>query len=255
MSAENIIQLKRPATWGIRQRVFCFPYAGAGASLYRDWEMLSHAGVQVCPVQLPGRESRRHEAAIENMDALADHLLDDMTGWLGQPEPFAFFGYSMGGILAYVLAGRLLERGMRPPSAVCVAACRPPQLLGRMPRLHGLGDTAFIEAVKDFGGLHETVLAEPELLAYVLPALRSDFGLLESYRYTEAPPLPIPLIVYGGTHDPIAARGELSQWRRHTSETFQLRLFQGGHFFLNAMRPQLWRTLVSDLGETRQANG
>ncbi|ALF89846.1 MULTISPECIES: thioesterase II family protein [Ralstonia solanacearum species complex] len=253
MSTENVIQLKCHAA-GVRQRVFCFPYAGAGASLYRDWERLGSAGVQACPVQLPGRESRRNETAVEDMEVLADRLLEEMADWLDQPEPFAFFGYSMGGILAYVLASRLLKRGRRMPSAVCVSACRPPQLLGRMPRLHGLDDSAFMEAVKGFGGLHETVLAEPELLEYVLPTLRSDFGLLESYRHAEAPPLPVPLIVYGGTHDPIAARGELSQWRRYTSGPFQLRLFQGGHFFLNAMRAQLWQTLVSDLRGLCQAN-
>lgn len=253
MSVENIIQLKH-VSGEVSRRVFCFPYAGAGAGLYRDWEMLAREGIQVCPVQLPGRESRRNEAAIEDMDVMMDSLLEDLAGWLRKPEPFALFGYSMGGMLAHVLASRLLALGMRAPSAVCIAACRPPHLLGRMPPLSGLSDDAFIKAIQKLG-LHETVLAEPDLLEYALPPLRSDFALLESCRYSAPQPLPLPLIVYGGTRDPIATRDELSQWRQHTSSTFQLRLFQGGHFFLHAIRSQLWQTLALDLEEGFQMKG
>lgn len=232
-----------------RLRLLCFAYAGGGANVFRGWEQVLSDDVELTAVQLPGREWRRSEPALTRIDAIVDHLLPAARAWLNDPRPGVLFGYSMGAALAYALAARLQSEGSPTPRALIVAACRAPQLLRRMTPVHRLDDDRFAEAIRHFGGLPEAVTAEPALLQMALPALRADFEALGTYQWPGNPPLPCPITVYGGSEDPHATRAELAQWRVHTQAGFQLRLFSGGHFFINDARAQLLRTLSADLAE------
>ena len=228
-----------------RLRLLCFPYAGSGASVFRSWDL--GADIEVSAIQLPGREWRRDELPITRMDALVDDLLPVVSEWLDDPRPVLFFGYSMGAALSYALTTKLQQAGARLPGALFVAACRAPQLLAQNTSVGHLNDKDFTDVIRRFGGMPDTILAEPELLQLALPVLRADFEVLGTYQWQHHVPLNCPLTVYGGSEDPHATRTELAQWRGLTTSDFQLRIFSGGHFFINDARAQLLKTLAADI--------
>jgi surfactin synthase thioesterase subunit len=231
-----------------RLRLLCFPYAGAGANVYRGWDNDLCKDVELAAVQLPGREWRRSEPLLVRMDALVDHLLPEVSAWLEDPRPGLFFGYSLGAALAFVLALHLRQIHKVGPSALFVAACRAPQLLGKT-RLHELGDDDFLAAIHSLGGMPDFIAAEPALLQLTLPAVRADFELLETHAWQAQADaqLQCPVHAYVGSEDQMATRAEMARWRTRTSGRFQIRLFSGGHFFINTARGQLLKTLAADL--------
>jgi surfactin synthase thioesterase subunit len=228
-----------------RVRLLCFPYAGSGASVFRSWDL--GTDIEVSAMQLPGREWRRDELPITRMDALVANLLPAVLKWLDDPRPALFFGYSMGAALSYALTVRLQKSGARLPDALFVAACRAPQLLTGTVPVSNLNDEDFVSAIRRFGGMPDAILAEPELLQLDMPVLRADFEVLGTYQLQLHSPLSCPLTVYGGSEDPHATRTELAQWRGLTANEFQLRIFSGGHFFINEARAQLLKTLAADI--------
>jgi surfactin synthase thioesterase subunit len=229
-----------------RKRLLCFPYAGGGANIFRGWEHELRA-VELGAVQLPGREWRRNEKPYKSMSTLVDYLLPEISAWLDDARPSFFFGYSMGAALAYELATRIHQSDHSNLQGLFVAACRAPQLFGKMPKLFRMQDDEFVAAIKRFGGLPDIIQSEPDLLKLALPALRADFEVLGTYLWQRCTPLPFSVTVYGATQDPLATRADLAQWREQTSNDFKLRLFSGGHFFINDSRPQLLKTLDFDL--------
>jgi surfactin synthase thioesterase subunit len=239
----------RPAA---KCHLYCFAYAGAGASVFRGWEQAFGDDVEVRAIQLPGREWRRRESLLHRMDAIVDALLEDVFLQMNPRPPYAFFGYSMGAAVAFSLACRLRDQGRELPLALQLAACRAPQLLAQNAPIYALDDDGFLDAVRRFGGMPDAVLGEPELLQLVLPVLRADFEVLGTYRHVAAAPLPVPMTLYGGTQDPHAPRAELAAWRQHTAAEFSLRLFPGSHFFINEVRSQFLRTVAADLASIRQ---
>lgn len=236
-----------------RVRLITLPHAGGGANLYRGWERSIGDDVDLMALQLPGREWRRTEPAFKRLDPLVDNLITELQPELADGKPYALFGYSMGAAIAFVLTRRLRALGLPLPAALIVAACRAPQVLASLPPIYALPETEFTEAVQRFGGLPQMVLDEPELMQLVLPILRADFELLGTYIYREEAPLPMPIVVYGGTHDPHGGRAQLAAWRMQTTATFQLRLFSGGHFFVNEVRDQVLTTLARDLAQVLPA--
>lgn len=245
-SASRVLWIPRPRPQA-EFRLYCLPYAGGGANVFRGWDAVLPEHGELCAVQLPGREWRHAEPPHKRIDTLVESIVEDLRPHLSQTRRFAFFGYSMGAAVCFAVTRRLRDLALPLPTALLVAACRAPSLLRRMPPIHALDDDTFLAAIKRFGGMPQTLLEEPELLQLVLPTLRADFEVLGTFNYEDQPPLDMPLTVYGGTRDPHAARAELAAWRGQTSSQFTLRLFSGGHFFINEVRAQLLATLASDL--------
>jgi len=222
--------LERP---NARLRLFCFPYAGAGASAYRSWAALVPETVEVRAVQLPGRESRLREACATTMPA----LVEDVTAGI-QPlldKPFALFGHSLGALLAFETARRLASVPGAGPAHLFASGRRAPHLPARSRPIADLEEGAFLDEIrKRYDGVPREVLEEPDLLALLLPALRADIASIESYRLEAAAPLECPITVYGGADDLEARDDELSAWRVHTRGAFGLRMFAGSHFFIRS---------------------
>jgi medium-chain acyl-[acyl-carrier-protein] hydrolase len=234
----------RPAP-DARLRLFCVPYAGSGPSAFRTWPAALPASVEVRPVQLPGREGRFREPAHTRLvalaAALAEGLLDDLD------RPFAFFGHSMGALVAFEVARQLRRRGAPAPAGLVVSGRPAPQLGPRAAPLHALPDDKFVAALAARGGLPEAVRQDPELLAVVLPALRADLVACETYAYMAEPPLDCPVTAYGGLQDPQAGWSDLQAWAQQTTARFGLRMFPGGHFFLHGAQPQVLAALARDV--------
>ena len=227
-------------------RLFCFPYAGGGASLFRQWSALFPPEVEVYAVQLPGREDRQREEAFTAVPALIAALSQNLEPLLDRP--FAFFGHSLGGLLSFELTRCLRRQSGLLPLRLFIAACRAPQSLELSFPIAGLPDAEFLAQVQlRYGGLPRVVLDEPELLQLVLKVLRSDLKALESYHYLLEPPLACAISVFGGADDPVVSLEELENWQLQTRQDLQLTSLPGGHFFLNSARPQIIRGIVATL--------
>lgn len=237
--------VRGPARAGVRVRLVCFPYAGVGPSVYRSWSQGLPETIEVCGVQAPGREHRLHERPIASFPGLVEAVVAALEPL--RPLPFAFFGHSLGGVLAAEVARALEERGARPPVHLFLSGRRPASAPDPYPPLHGLPDDDFVVALnRRYGGIPPEVMREKELMALLLPGLRADMTALETHRPPPRPPMAIPISALGGSQDPITPREDLEAWRRETSAAFRIRLFPGGHFYLVERRPEL----LDDLART-----
>lgn len=245
MSPENPwIARHRPGT-GIRLRLFCLPYAGGGTVPFRDWSRDLPKGVEVVPVCLPGREARIEEPPLREARELAEAIRDGLRDYLD--VPYALFGHSMGALLAFELARRLRRDPGRQPVQLVVSGHRGPHLPYPVPPIRDLGAERFVEELRRYDGTPPEALGSAELIELLLPALRADFSVCETYEYVEEEPLECPIAAYGGLRDPDVGRADLEGWGRHTTAELVVRMFQGGHFYHQSCRPLFFQMLSRDL--------
>jgi surfactin synthase thioesterase subunit/glycosyltransferase involved in cell wall biosynthesis len=222
-------------------RLFCFPFAGGGTLLYRSWAEPMKTKAAVCPVRLPGRESRLNEPAFDNMDALVEALAREITPYLD--TPFAFFGHSMGAAIAFELARALRRAGQPLPSGLFVSAARAPQFrLGHQPQPEP-DDAALIDQLRNLEGVPAEVLENPSLMRVAMPSLRADTRLYRNYVYRPEEPLSIPIRAYGGNTDPNVSHVHIAAWREQTTGLFTHTEFAGGHFFIQSAQAEFLAAL------------
>lgn len=236
------IAYRKPSP-GATHRLVCIPFAGGTARAYLDWIPRLSPRVDVCPIQLPGREGRMGEPLPTSVEAIVSEI-DEAIATL-PPLPVVLFGHSMGAMIAYEVAQRMAARGAAPHHLV-VAGRVAPQCPLREERVSHLDDAAFTEKLRELGGTPEAVFDIPELLELLLPIVRADMRLFETYEHDPArPPLPTPVTALSGRDDPWVAIDDADAWRAVTDDRFRLELFDGGHFFLDEHREAIW-TIVDD---------
>jgi surfactin synthase thioesterase subunit/glycosyltransferase involved in cell wall biosynthesis len=213
-------------------RLFCFPYAGAGALAYRPWIAPLAPAASVCPVRLPGREARTQEPLFESMSGLVEALESALTPYLDRP--FAFYGHSMGAAIAFELTRALRRHRKALPLALYCSAARAPQFrLDWIPPARP-DDREFLEQLRLLDGIPAAMLENPTLMEYALPALRADASLYRNYVYEPEAPLPVSIFAYGGQSDPNVGEAHIDAWREQTTAQFTHREFEGGHFFIHS---------------------
>lgn len=225
-------------------RLFCLPYAGGSAAIFRTWGERLPASVEAIPVQLPGRGARMAEAPLTEMHELVRALAHALRPHLDLP--FAFFGHSMGAMLSLELARLLRKQTGVEPAHLFVSGCRALQLPDPHRATYDLPEPEFLEEVRRLNGTPAEVFEHPELLSFVLPLLRADFKVCQTYRYTEDLPLRCPITVFGGTEDK-TTRTQLEAWAEQTRSTCTVRTFPGDHFFLHKVEPQMIEIISSQL--------
>jgi medium-chain acyl-[acyl-carrier-protein] hydrolase len=228
-------------------RLFCFPYAGGSAVIYRAWpQKLPHI-VELLAVQPPGRGARLREAPFTSLMPLVEAVAEALLPQLD--KPFALFGHSLGALLCFELA-RHLRRLERPqPSGLFVSGAGAPQLRSTKAPIHDLPDAELIEALREFEGTPDEVLDNAELMRLMLPLLRADFKVNETYAYKSEPPLACSITVFGGAQDDQVSRERLEAWREQTRAAFALHMLPGDHFFLHSSQELLLRELSRELGQ------
>ncbi len=231
-----------------RLRLFCFPFGGGGASAYSAWQAAMPAGVEVCPVQPPGRENRFVEPAITRMPAMVAAATEVLAPYLDLP--FALFGHSVGAMTVFELARELRRQGMSRPEWLFVSGHPAVHLPRRRPLVSGLGRPQFIRSMRVDFGVDPALLDNPDLMDIVYPTLRADYELVETYAYRDEPPLDVPLTAFGGTVDPETTEPELEAWRRHSSGPFRSLVLPGNHMFVNTARAALVAEVAQDLART-----
>lgn len=226
-------------------RLFCFSYAGGGGSVFHAWGERLPREVDVLAAQLPGREARIAEAPVRRIEPLVGALHGAIMGHLD--KPYAFFGHSMGALVAFELARQLRRGGDPEPAHLFLAAFRAPQLPNPNIRIWHLPDEVLKTVLRN-EGTPEKVLDNEELMRALLPTLRADLELCDTYEYRDEPPLAIPMTVFGGTHDVRVSRDDLEQWRAQAAGHIRISMLTGSHFFVHSAQDPLLSEICRDLG-------
>jgi medium-chain acyl-[acyl-carrier-protein] hydrolase len=225
-------------------RLFCFPYAGGNAFAFRSWREEAPPPLDIWPVQLAGRGHRIAESPFRRLSALCGALVEALGPHLDRP--FAFFGHSMGALLAFELARHLRREGRPGPRRLFVSGGRAPRR-DRGPLLHNLSDPALLVELERLNGIPAEVMREPDLMSMFLPILRADLELYETYVYYSEVALECPISAFGGWQDSRVSHEDLAAWQEETRTAFSLRMFAGDHFFLHAARASIVRAIFEDL--------
>lgn len=231
-------------------RLFCFHYAGGNALSFRTWLAQLPPNVEGCLVELPGHGMGLLKPPFTRLEpliaALHQALLPSLT------KPFAFFGHSMGALVSFELA-RSLRRAQHPfPLHLFVSGQRSPQVPDPDPPIHALPESEFLNQLRRYNGTPEEVLNNAELMQLLLPTLRADFAVIETYYYTHEPPLDCSISALGGLQDWKTNPANLEAWRAQTQAAFDLQLFQGDHFFIYTVQSQVLSYLCRKLNQVAE---
>jgi medium-chain acyl-[acyl-carrier-protein] hydrolase len=213
--------------------------------VFRTWSDGLPADVEVCPIQFPGRGTRLTEPPFSQISLLVEALTETLLPLLD--KPFALFGHSVGSLVIFELARRLRADHQVRPVRLFVSAGPAPQIPHRGRSIHGLPEREFATELNRLNGTPAELLNHDELMEIVLPSLRADFALYESYQYSPGPPLNCPISTFGGLSDQKVSHSDLEAWREQTSLSFSIRMFPGDHFFLKTTQPLLLRALAQEL--------
>lgn len=234
-----------PSKAPVRLRLFCFPSAGAGASMFGTWGHELPSGVEVCAVQLPGREDRRYDSPLRQLPAAVQHLSANLEPF--QEWPFVFFGHSMGALLAFETARALRSAGGRLPLHLFCSACYAPEDVRTREPAYELPHEKFMAHIRRLGGVPEPILREPGVMQLFIPILRADLELYQAYEYRQQPPFGFPITAFAGLHDTEVPPRALDAWRHHTTGAFDRLDFPSGHFFIQSARRSFLRALSAIL--------
>jgi surfactin synthase thioesterase subunit len=226
-------------------RLFCFPHAGAGTSAFAAWAAAFGGSFAICPVRLPGRESRQLEAPFESMAELVTAAADALARYLDRP--FGFFGHSMGAVVGFELARELRRRGLAQPRVLIASGARAPQFRRNHVPPPDPSDEQLLAELARLEGTPQALWEDAAAQAVLLPALRADTALYRRYVYREEPPLDCPIYACGGVDDANVTEAHLAAWREQTTGEFRVRLFPGGHFYLQPPGKEFLEALKEEL--------
>lgn len=225
-------------------RLFCFPYGGAGASGYRVWSRSLPPEVEIVPVNFPGRESRFRETPYTRMEPLLAELTTTLDFTSG---PFAFFGHSLGALVAFALTRELRRLGKRAPTRLVVSGYPAPHLHRDRPHIAHLPHDEFVAMLRKHFDVTDELLDDPVLAEMALPVLRADLAIVEAYAYSDEPPLDLPMAAFGGIGDPETNEEQIRAWQAQSTRPVRVRMFPGGHFFVNSQREAVVEELAAAL--------
>jgi surfactin synthase thioesterase subunit len=231
MADANLIVRSRPRAQA-ELRLFCFHHAGGGAAFFNPWAAALPARIELVAIRLPGRESAFSQPRFTGLETVVDAVAAAIGPLLD--KPFAFFGHSLGALVAYRVAHRLDQK----PRHLFCSAFRAPHL-PRTNLLSQLPDADLVANLRKHGGIPDAVANHAELLDLMIPLFRDDLRLAELYVHDDAPPLDSPITAMAGEQDELAPIDELAQWKRHTSAAFRLLTYPGSHFYLDAQRARV----------------
>jgi pyochelin biosynthetic protein PchC len=225
----------------------CFPHAGGSATYFSPISAALTPAIDVVAIQYPGHQDRRHDACVDDITELARQIRValDAAGISDSTRPVAFFGHSMGALVAFEVA--LLMQPDSGPTVLFASGRRAPSCR-RAETLHSRGDAALVDEMRSLGGTDSKFLDDPELLSIVLPVLRSDYEAVSRYSQSASAKIAAPIIALTGDSDPYTTKDEATAWRSHTRGGFALHSFQGGHFYLDEQKAGVLEVIAAFLG-------
>ncbi|GLW02308.1 alpha/beta fold hydrolase [Streptomyces lavendulae] len=233
-------------------RLVCLPHAGGSASFYFPMSQALAPGLDVVSVQYPGRQDRRHEPGITDIGAYADALTSALLPWAD--KPLAFFGHSMGAVLAFEVTRRLERDHGVDPVRVFASGRRSPSSF-RHETVHLRDDDGIVAEMRELSGTDAAILGDEEILRMVLPAIRSDYTAIENYRAAAGETIGAPITVLTGESDPRTSGEEAEAWEAHTRGEFAIHRFSGGHFFLARHQPRILKIVSEEIAAVTAPRG
>lgn len=225
-------------------RLFCFPYAGGGASIYREWNSLFPDSIEVCAIQYPGRENRINEAPIDDFLSLVNEICDNIHVMLD--KPFAIFGHSLGAKVAFETAKMIMKRYHRKPICLFEAGSRAPFLQDKY-LLHNLSEEDFIMSLHRYHGTPIEVLENEDIMSAFLPMLKADFSIEETFLTSKEEKMNCPLFVLAAEKDEIVSIEEALQWETLAKHDYEFVKFQGDHFFIKSEQRKLIHYIMNKM--------
>ena len=222
---EHLSRTKTPSL-----RVFCTPYAGGSADIYRLWQRWFPQQIDICLVHLPGRGRRVKEQPFTQLTPLVKAIAANIDGEI--KVPYVLYGHSMGGLISFELGRELLAKHRNSPAHIFVSGCRAPQWPRTELPTFDLPHDKFIDALKRLNGTPREVLDDPELMNVFIDILRADFEIVDTYEYRPKERLSCPITVYGGLQDEEVPLESCRAWQEQTSASCKVQMFEGDHFFI-----------------------
>ena len=220
-------------SWAPAARIilYCLPYAGGDVSIFSNWRSRLPSFVEVCPIKLPGRGARIGEPAGTSILWLAAEIAEAIK--YSSTKPHALFGHSMGALLAFEITRAMRNNGGPMPLHLFASGCAAPHIR-RNPRItHHLPDAELVSEVQRLNGTPPEFFDHPDLVSLLLPMLRADFRVCETYAYRPQELLDVDITVLGGDRDPEVTTFQLNAWRELTTGRVSTELIPGDHFFLH----------------------
>jgi medium-chain acyl-[acyl-carrier-protein] hydrolase len=228
-----------------RLRLFCFHHAGGSTTLFHAWKDLLPDHIEIWVVRLPGRGDRAAEPPSKRIAPIVQEVSEALVPYLN--EPFALYGHSMGAAIAFETARLVRRRHGAQPTRLLVSSCQAPQRLYFALPAYDLPETDFIERLRSLNGTPQPLFDDPRLLLMMLPMIRADVELLQTYEYLADAPLDCPITVFGGLQDHVVQLAGLMGWRKQTTANAVLHLLPGDHFFLKSYQQAFLGLLSGEL--------
>ncbi|NET02725.1 MAG: thioesterase [Sphaerospermopsis sp. SIO1G2] len=228
-----------------KMRLFCLPYAGGSAYIFRTWAKNLPPTIEVCPIEIPGRGRQIVLPPHTEMQSLVAEITKNLLPFLD--KPFALFGHSMGAEVSFELARLLRSDYNLQPLNLFISARKAPQIQPTKKSLHKLPDQEFWQEVNKLSGTPDQVIENDEMIELFLPILRADFTTLETHIYTNQPPFDFPIHVFGGLQDIEVPKYQLEAWQEHTTAEFSLQMLEGDHFFMRDNEINLLNAITQKL--------
>lgn len=229
-------------------RLFCIPHAGGAASAFRGWRSRLLPEIEAISVQLPGRESRLREPLLTTMEEVVQDLMRAIRPWIAEGRPFAFFGSSLGALIAFETAHAIRCTSGREPAHLFVSAAGAPHCEPPLPPIAHLEDGPFLDEVqRRYAGIPDVLLKDPGYRSILLPALRADFSLMEQYEPRPPAPLSCPITAFAGRFDATVALEAVDAWRSQTTARFERVDLDEGHLYLESAQAILIRRIRHEL--------
>src|SRR5882724_1495630 len=248
VSFEHLSRAKSPLL-----HLFCFPYAGGSADVYRSWQRWLPEQVDICLVHLPGRGKYMGEPSFTRLSDLVNAIANGLPRETN--APYALYGHSMGALISFELGRELFRRHDTGPEHVFVSGCRAPQWPINEPAIFNLPHDQFIAELKRLNGTPGEVLANPELIELFISPLRADFEMAETYEYRPGERLSCPITVYGALQDEHVPLESCRAWEEQTTGGFRMRTFKGDHFFIRNPRSEFMTVFPNDILSAVPASG
>lgn len=231
-------------------RLICIPHGGGGPQSYKAWAEQLPDTIEVLALSFPGRGSRHSEAAICSMPQLTDDITEALKPYLN--KPYALFGHSVGALIAYEVSARIQASELMQPMRLIVSAHDVPERSFSEQPMYRLSDSVLLDTIAELGLVPDDALQNTELVQFILPALRADFELSETYTYQPRAPLSLPITVTLGANDPLLDENTMQHWKRYTDAAFTLRNYSGDHFYTLSQQEQLLTDIATELNDTLQ---
>lgn len=248
-TGKNWVSIPRPNPFA-EIRLFLFPYAGGSSQIYRQWSKIAPDSLEICLIELPGHGRRFKEKCHLCLETLSEDLLESILPYLN--KSFAFFGHSMGALIGYELAKKLLIHYNISPAHLFISAHRSPDCLIEEAPLYDLPEDILIQKLTELEGMPREIIENRELLEIILPVIRSDFRICETYIPQNHMPVNCPLTVICGINDNYASFPHMQNWYKYTTDTFEIIKVEGNHFYILENEQKIIRLITSALYNKRK---